>query len=184
MAAYDHSPSRLEDPIDLDEAKALAENPKLLGRDLNRIGHYTQRVYYTLRAVRDQMTKLNWELQQLNTQVSARRGAPSTLDPRTAARYLTPEQLSELFEGHLRERVRHLALLEKEAKEIRSELIRMTAAIKLVLSSIEEDEAVPASVKSKLERVLRETGDPPEVPSYSASVPAGQQASDLSDLFS
>jgi len=195
-ARYDADPNRLEDFVTADEAETLSNNAgKAFGRDTYRIAHFVQRVAVTLRQVNRQMQLLHADVQEARATQSVR-GAPTTLDPRTAAQYLTPEQLAELFDGHLRDRLRYLQAVENDAKTARTELLKMSGALKFVWSGLMEDETVPTDLKQKLAATLERAPEevppvadysggmlPPDAPATESPV-EGASSVELDDLFS
>jgi hypothetical protein len=164
MARYDASPTRLNDPINLDEAEAIAANPNRLGK--HGIEHYTQRVWLTLRTLTNDLQNLNRTIQRLQGS-NQRLGTASTLDPRDAVKYLTLDQFAEMGDTLLQQRVAHIRHIQQEAETIRSEVQRQAASIKLRIQLLLDDPELPdaakTSLKDSLERMPEDIIEVPDL---------------------
>lgn len=189
MARYDHSPTRLNDPITLDEAERIAENPKLLSKAT--IPHYAARVLLTIQRFTEDLQMLNRTLQRV--QNSQRQlGPASTLDPRSAVRYLTLEQFAEVGDELLRQRVAHIRHIQDQATELRADLQRRLAAFQLRVQLLLDSEIDDATKQALVEALERIDTDVPEVPDLVGPEPArlsdtperpDPEPSSLEDLF-
>jgi hypothetical protein len=151
-----------------DLRRVIANGPKPL-RNERALGHLLSRMLATVDAHQRAMTSLHRQVQIMQLE-SSTKGAPTTLDPGTAAQFLPQSYFDERANEHLR------ALLA-EAEELRDALIdaqrRVTSrvnAITYAVTTLNEDPDMPADVRDKLLDLVRsmpET-DPVPVPDDSA----------------
>ena len=193
MNDYNASPSRLDDPVDLDELTALIESRgKAFGKDPKKVAHFVERVHATIVATRRQMQLLHRDVQQAQIR-SNQVGRPTTLDPATAAQYLPFEEVAKQFDRRMLDRLAVQERIEEELRTNGREAIRRVNAVNFVVSGILEDPAIDDSVKQRISDGLTQLPDidnePPAVLSPPAArpltppVPPSDQPCDLDALF-
>jgi hypothetical protein len=152
---YDDAPYRLDEFVSIDEVNLLLQDQgKYLAKDYRRTEHFLHRVHTTLLGVRNQIQKLHRDVQAAQIRATTA-GAPTTLDPRSAARFLPPEELAALADELIREKFSSLKRMEGELNQSRSEVTRRVQLLKFALVSLEEDPAVPADVKDRVATAMR-----------------------------
>jgi hypothetical protein len=152
---YDDSPHRLDEFVTIDEVDALlADQGRYLARDYRRTEHFLQRVRTTLFGVRAQIQKLHRDVQASQARASVV-GQPTTLDPRSAARFLPPEELASLGDELLREKFASMKRLEGDIRTERTELMRRVQLLKFSLATIAEDQELPDEVRQRVAAVFQ-----------------------------
>jgi hypothetical protein len=152
---YDDSPHRLDARVSPDEADAVASlDQKQFSRAPTRVAHYTARVALTIRALHAQIRALHNDIQKI--QISrASAGAPATLSPTEAVRYLTDEQLVTILGARAGE-VLTGALQSKEAAlATRAVVVARINEAKLLLGSLSNDPQIPDEVQKKVTAIQR-----------------------------
>jgi hypothetical protein len=152
MAAfrYDDSPQRLDTFVSVDEVDGLlADEGKQLAKDNRRTTHFLQRTRSTLLAVRAQIQALHKDVQLAQIRATSL-GTPTTLDPRSAAKYLPPEELAQLGDALLKEKFEAMQKIEADLKADRAATLRQSASLKFAVATILEDLMLPESVRHKV----------------------------------
>lgn len=192
MTNYDASPMMADTPLSMEEVEALmmAEGRPVL-KDGRKIMHMLRRMRITILSYRQQIRSLNNDIQLMRAQ-SEKAGAATTLHPRDAVRFLSPEQLAELVEGHLRDQLSVAERAMADARKARSNANADLAKVKFAIASLMEDPSIPADVRNRFEMAMRTMPQtqnaapaavsPAERPAQSA--PQSAQAAGLEDLFS
>ena len=193
MNDYNASPSRLDDPVDLDELAALIESRgKAFGKDPKKVAHFVERVHATIVATRRQMQLLHRDVQQAQIR-SNQVGRPTTLDPATAAQYLPFEEVAKQFDRHMLDRLAVQERIEEELRTNQREAVRRVNAVNFVVSGILEDPAIDDDVKQRISNGLTQLPDvadePPTAPSprnarpMMPPLPPDGKSGDLDALF-
>lgn len=147
---YDDSPQRLDEYVTIDEVDALlGDDGKYLAKDHRRTAHFLHRVRLTLVGVRTQIQNLHRDVQAAQIRATSI-GTPTTLDPRSAAKFLPPEELAQLGDELLRQKFEALAEADAENRETRAALLRKVNALKFAVSTIVEDYSLPEDVREKV----------------------------------
>jgi hypothetical protein len=108
---YNDDPSTRDVPLSMDEAAWLLDNPDAVkGRDAVR--HLVSRTAATARQLRDARMGFDEEMRR-RTSALPSRGVQSAISPEAAVRFLSPEQLSGLFDRLSQEK---LAVLEHQRR--------------------------------------------------------------------
>jgi hypothetical protein len=150
---YQAHPMNAQSPLSFDEVKVLLEEDgRSVLKNRTSLIHLLRRVWVTLSAHQEQTRSLNSTIQSLRDD-QAGSGFATTLDPRDAVKFLSPDQLAALVEGHLRERVEVASRMVQEAKQIQLQVNREVAATRFAVSGIEEDPSVPPDVKDRFRRL-------------------------------
>ncbi len=173
---YDASPSRLDTLVDLDEAyRVMNADPKPFFKNPDRITHYASRVYRTLTAMREQIRSLHSSVQSIQISRAAA-GAPSSLSPVDAVRYLTPEQLATAVGGATAATLQEATRAEKTAQILRAQALASINEIKLLLTPLLDEMRIDSTVRSRLSTILTHLDQNPAPPSP-------DEATDLDALF-
>lgn len=152
---YDDSPHRLDEFVTVEELDELiADQGKHLAKDHRRTEHFLQRTVLTLQALRTQMQKLHRDVQSAQIR-SSTVGAPTTLDPRSAARFLPPEELAALADELIKEKFAAMKQAEAELAASRAEMVRRVQMLKFAIATVEEDQSIPAATRDLVTSILR-----------------------------
>lgn len=117
-SSYIASAENARTPLSMAEVELLLrEGAKALLRDERRLQHLLERLPVTLRNHRDAVTGLTRQLESARR--TQRAGRSSTLSPRDAVRFLSPEDLDSLLSERLAVRT---ATLEDTIAALRHEL--------------------------------------------------------------
>lgn len=156
LVSYDPSPHSIDTPLSLEEVDAIvAEGARSLARNSAAVYHLARRMGVTMRAYRQQLRKLNNDIQMIRSQMD-QTGRATTLNPADAVRFLSPDQLVEMVEGHLRTRVRATEGAWRQALETTETAERYLARAKQVLDGIVEDTTVADTVKEQARALSEE----------------------------
>lgn len=189
---YDDSPERLDRYVDSDEVSSLIElDGKPFKKDVRRLVHFLTRVRTTILAYRQQIHNLHRDVQSANIRATSI-GTPTSLDPRSAAKFLPPEEIATLADELIKQK---FAALDSEAKNLeadRADHLRRNNLLKFAVSSILEDYSLPAEVRNKVASAFEGVLDPVPAPEGAANeAPASTPIAtpiegdgSLDDLFS
>jgi hypothetical protein len=181
--AYDANPLMSETVLGLDEVVALEqEQGRSVARDQRKLAHLLHRMAITLQVAAEQRRGLNSQIQTLQMR-QEQTGYATTLDPRDAVRFLSKDQLTELVEGHLKERVAAVERMAADVSRTRQLQNQELARLQFAIAGIEEDPSIPAEVRERFARLR--THVPADVPAnQSSAAPSSPTGEDLTDLFS
>lgn len=129
---------------------ALAADPDIVSkRDLP---HLLQRVLATTVSVRELRHNFDVELRR-RTEAQPRNLRP-TLSPQDAARYLTPDQLRQLFDKFSQERLDALQAIQQRASDEADRLAAVSYEVETLLGELTVDPGAPKDLVEKLVEVL------------------------------
>jgi hypothetical protein len=152
--SYDGSPNQLDVYVDPNEAEAIASgDPKVFAKNPALFSHYAARVARTIKHMRNQVTSLHRDMQSLQVNRSAA-GAPATLSPLEAVRYLTPEQFAQVADDITRSRITAALDAERLSRETYSEAISRINEAKLVLGSLAGDTHLSDDARARVSKAL------------------------------
>jgi hypothetical protein len=115
---YDADPATINTPFAADEAVALLRAiPKDLLRNKECIQHLLSRLAATATALRQARIDFDNELRARSQILPASGGATLSVNPEQAARFLSPEQLSRLFDKFAQERLTALEVAKSSAED-------------------------------------------------------------------
>lgn len=189
---YDASPQRLDEYVQVDEVDALlTDDGRYLAKDHKRTAHFLARVKTTLVAFRAQVQQLHRDVQSMQIRTTSV-GAPTSLDPRSAAKFLPPEELAALADALIQQKFAALAAAEAEQRATRADLLRKLNSLKFAVTTITEDFTLPDEVRERVRAAFHaplEADFPPAAPDAPA-VPVARPAdtgdapdASLDDLF-
>lgn len=186
---YDDSPQRLDEYVSIEEIDALLEDEgRFLAKDHRRTAHFLARVRLTLQAFRAQVQNLHRDVQTMQIRATSV-GAPTTLDPRSAAKFLPPEEIAQLADELVAQKFAAIAAADQEVRATRADLLRKVNLLKFAVSTIVEDYSIPDDVREKVRKAFtapfemeipeatQEATPPPAAP------PAAAPSDSLDDLF-
>lgn len=151
---YDASPSRADDVVSVDELDALvAGEARAFGRDPRKITHFLRRVALTVRAYRHQIQTLHRDVQAASL-VAQTAGRPTTLSPLDALRYVAPDQLETIFDGHMREKLAAVEQARADADRARMEAVALLNRLKFAAANLCEDPTVDVRSKERFAQLL------------------------------
>ncbi len=152
--AYDIDPSLTGVPIHLSELQqVLAEDVKELLKDQRKFHHLMSRVLATLKSRGETIQQLNRDIAQMQQQ-SQQVGRATTLNPVDQIRYLSQEQIAQIFGKMEQER---LAAMEREAKKSQEVTKAAVAALnktRYALLTLVEDQTMPTVVRERVQQAL------------------------------
>jgi len=183
---YDDSPHRLDEYVSVDELTGLIEDEgKVLRKDTKRLIHFLTRVRNTLLAFRQQVQNLHKDVQAANIRATSI-GTPTSLDPRSAARFLPPEEIAALADELIKEKLAALSTMEEDLTARRADLLKRLNSVKFVVETLAEDYSIPDDLRAKIVSAFAAPLDsiPTLAPTESQPVPAAPPDSGLDDLFS
>lgn len=147
---YDDSPLRLDEYVTIDELDGLLQDEgRQLLKQQKRLIHFLTRLRNTMLAFRQQIQSLHRDVQAANIRATSI-GAPTSLDPRSAAKFLPPEELASLADELIKEKLVALKSLEEENSTRRADLLKKAASLKFALSTIMEDYSISQEVRDKI----------------------------------
>ena len=111
---YNSDPVLAPLPLSVEEATILQQDPGMVRK--RDIEHLMQRVLATALQVREVRRHYDIELRR-RTEALPRPGLTSTLSPEQAAKFLSPDQLSKLFDRFSQERLAALEVVQQRATE-------------------------------------------------------------------
>lgn len=152
--AYDIDPSLTDVPIHVSELQqVLASDVKELLRDQRKFQHLMGRVLATLRSRGETIQQLNRDIAQMQQQAQ-QVGRATTLNPIDQVRYLSQEQIAQIFGKMEQER---LAAMDNEARKSREVTKAAVAAVnktRYALLTLIEDQAMPTVVRERVQQAL------------------------------
>lgn len=187
---YDDAPHRLDEYVSVDEIDGLLNDEgKAFSKNPKRVLHFLSRVRNTLLAFRQQIQALHRDVQSANIR-STSIGTPTSLDPRSAAKFLPPEEIAALADELIREKLAALRTAEAEVAERRADVLRKANALKFALATIVEDYSIPESVRERVTAAftapienLRDLATSPDPEAQTTPIPVSAQDASLDDLF-
>lgn len=187
MAAfeYDDDPQRLDQYVSVDEVSGLLEiQGRPFRKDAKRLVHFLTRLRLTLLAFRQQVQHLHRDVQAANIRATSI-GTPTSLDPRSAARFLPPEEIATLADELIKQKLSAIEQAERTVAAERADTLRRLNSLKFAVSSVQEDFAIPADVRARIATAFDGVFD--SAPSDSAAPsdvqPSNEADSSLDDLF-
>jgi hypothetical protein len=151
---YVPDPQMVTVPLGVDELESLQAASGNPLRDQRAAAHFLSRVNATLRTYQAEVNRLHRQVSEISIR-TAQTGAPSSLDPRDAVRFLPAGELAQLVEGHLRGQVSMLDRLTRDVTEQRQVAVAQVNRIKYLIVSIMEDPELDARTRARLERVWK-----------------------------
>jgi cation transport regulator ChaB len=147
---YDDDPQRLDQYVSVDELTELIDvEGKPFRKDSKRLLHFLNRVRTTLLAFRQQIQHLHRDVQAANIRATSI-GTPTSLDPRSAARFLPPEEIAALADELIKQKLAAIADTERLAAQERTDTVRRLNALKFAVSTVKEDYAIPSDVRARV----------------------------------
>jgi len=185
---YDDDPQRLDQYVSVDEVSGLLEiQGRPFRKDTKRLVHFLTRLRLTLLAFRQQVQHLHRDVQAANIRATSI-GTPTSLDPRSAARFLPPEEIAALADELIKQKLSAIEETERKVAAERADTLRRLNSLKFAVSSIQEDFAIPADVRARIATAFDGEfdslpSDPAPAPAPSDVQPSNEADSSLDDLF-
>jgi hypothetical protein len=151
---YDADPAIMNAPFAADEALALLRTmPKDLVKNRENVEHLLCRLAATATALRQTRIDFDNELRARSQVLPASGGATLSVNPEQAARFLSPEQLSRLFDKFAQERLAALETAKTAAEESKSRSDALMSAITGLLN----DPALDGETRRRLTHLIEES---------------------------
>lgn len=185
---YDDDPHRLDEYVSVDEITGLiTAEGRPFKKDTKRLLHFLNRVRTTLLAFRQQIQNLHKDVQAANIRATSI-GTPTSLDPRSAAKFLPPEELAALADELIKQKLSAISSMEDDLAARRADLLRKLNSVKFTIETIAEDYSIPEDLRQRISSAFSNLPDvPAAVPGPQPPAPQQeppQTGSDLDDLFS
>jgi hypothetical protein len=191
MLEYLTDPSLADTPMALSELEAYAADPAAFVKDPRKVPHLLRRLVATVQLYKTQITGLKTDVHDMQLRRD-RAGAATTMSPRDAVRFLSPQELSAIVGGTSKQLLDHAARLQQQAEKARREANAEMSRARFVLLSVLESPDLPAGLRGRLEEQLASFGvadlhqAPPVQPAGDVTVDGGMPADPgaaLDDLF-
>jgi hypothetical protein len=163
---YEASAVMADTPLSSEEVEdILNRNGKGFVKDSRKVLHFVRRVEITIRAYRQQIRQLQYDIAEERSNRS-RVGQATTLSPMDAFRFLSEEQQEKLFDAHFQEKLHALESLRTAAETAKAGLENERNRVRFAVSTLMEDPDVPAAVRERLRDLLAGavSGNDPSVP--------------------
>lgn len=162
-------PSLVQTPLQLSELEDIAQNEgRGVVKDSRKFAHFLQRVIATVKLGKEQVSELKKELTRLQLE-QHKAGAPTTLNPLDAARYLSDEQKAALFDELAQNQLAALRRKQDEADITRKKALQFAGQVRYELVKIVEEPTLPPQIRAMVEQLLsnlnsaaRQPASPPE----------------------
>ena len=151
---YDDSEANLLRPVEVAEVRnLLAGGVRHLAKHPGHLTHLLTRMLHTLTEADEARYGLLRHVAEQTNQ-SARTGAPTTLNPLDALRYLDDDQKEQIVDRITRERLGVLRALVERAQQDREVLVGQLATVRLVATTLSEQVDLPPHVRAAITRQL------------------------------
>ena len=154
-AKYIPDPSTAESPLNPEELQQIIETLRTTKQkgsgslaDPKVLDHILYRTYNTLVIQRERNILAQKEISRLNTNRPT--GLSSTLDARDSVKYLSPEDLKDLFDSTSNKYLNSLDDTIKNLEQQRRLMITVVNSTKDTLIEILEDDSIPSSVRQDI----------------------------------
>lgn len=155
---YNADPSMTDVPLSLDDIRSLSENEgRAVRQDPRKMSHLLARVSATIVRANEDARSLRSELERMRNREKQGAGQSSTLSPLDAVRYLSPEQLQQVFGTVAKAQMDWLKVQKTETENTRRRLETILARLRYVDVSATETPAVSGHpLMVSLHQALRE----------------------------
>lgn len=145
---YNDDPDIEYVPLSVDEAQWVADNPETL-RAKGAGAHFARRAAATAAQVARMRVDFDNELRRRTAATGMSRGAPATMSPEQAARFLSPDQLARLFDRLSQEKLAALESMTQKAQDSAAETQALRTRLSGILAELESDGTVPDHIRQK-----------------------------------
>lgn len=155
---YNADPSMTDVPLSLDDVQSLSENEgRSVRQDPRKMSHLLARMSATIIRAHEDARSLRSELERMRSRDRQGAGQSTTLSPLDAVRYLSPEQLQQVFGTVAKAQMDWLKVQKIEAENTRRRLETVLARLRYIDVSATETPAVSGHpLMSALHQALRE----------------------------
>ena len=174
---YNADPSMTDVPLSLDDVRALSENEgRAVRQDPRKMSHLLARMTATIARSHEDTRSLRGELERLRSREKQGSGQSTTLSPLDAVRYLSPEQLQQVFGTVAKAQMDWLKVQKIETENTRRKLETVLARLRYVDVSATETAAVAGHpLMTALHQALREADAAVNAASSQVSPSSGVQ---------
>lgn len=150
---YDDDPTLENTPFSVDDLSDLAhEIPKSLLKDRDAVRHIVRRALATAAQLRRVRMEFDNELRRRSAMIPATGGATVSANPEMAARFMSPEQLSSLFDKFAQEKLAALDHARKNAEALGQRAEDVVREAARIASMPETDPATATQLRQLVER--------------------------------
>lgn len=155
---YNADPSMTDVPLSLDDIRSLSENEgRAVRQDPRKMSHLLARMSATIVRANEDARSLRSELERMRNREKQGAGQSSTLSPLDAVRYLSPEQLQQVFGTVAKAQMDWLKVQKTETENTRRRIETILARLRYVDVSATETPAVSSHpLMVSLHQALRE----------------------------
>jgi len=132
---YNNDPDIVDVPLSVDEAQWVADNAHTIANK-HDAAHFARRSSATSRQVARIREEFDQELRRRTAAGTINRGAPPTLSPEQAARFLSPEQLAKLFDRLSQDKLSALNDMREQAQTARDDAQRLRDTLQRIAHDI------------------------------------------------
>jgi hypothetical protein len=153
MLEYSADPSLRDVPLQLSELEAYAADPAAFVKDARKVPHLLARVTATVQLYKSQIQSLNRDVQDMQLRRD-RVGAATTMSPRDAVKFLSPQELSLIVGGTAKHMLDHAQRVQLAAEQARRDATTEWSRARFTLLGALEDPALPPELRARLEAAL------------------------------
>lgn len=188
MSEYIPDPSMLDIPIKTVEIEEYIDNPDLFIKDRRKVHHLLRRVQVTMNGYREQIQNLTREIQDIRV-ASRKSGAATTMTPRDALRYVSPDELRALVDSVSAAVLDEALAKQRQADDDLRHLNTEKAKLKVLAAELFESGRIDETTRNSILAAV----EPPVEQHAAQNSWAGQRdpeptpkntVSDLTELFS
>jgi hypothetical protein len=173
MAEYHVDPSLTDVPMNLAEIEEYVNGDlRQFCRDSRKLAHFLGRVVATIVVHKEQIRSLHSDINALQT-ASQRVGAATTMAPRDAVRYLSPDELASVVQGTYAQQMNHVLRLRAEAESAQRDAVAKRSQLEFALLGLLDDRTIPDDVRSRLRQAFDQL---PADPHPASTEPDGQSS--------
>lgn len=162
VTEYLADPTMVDVPFNLAEIEQVAADQARALKDPRKAQHFVQRTLSTVRMLKQQIQQLHRDVQTIQMD-KERAGAATTLSPLDAVRYLSEEQLEQLFGVLARQQLQRLRTLQTDARCVAEQANRELAQAHTAIAAVRAA-GLPPELAGTFEDVLARLPEPHEVP--------------------
>lgn len=152
---YNDDPDIVHVPLAQDEAQWVAEHPGSI-RSKSDVTHFAQRAAATAAQVARMRVDFDNELRRRTAATGPSRGAPATMSPEQAARFLAPEQLAKLFDRLSQDKLATLDALKQTAQEKADAADALQNQLLTILSELASDASLPDHLRERSNSLIQQ----------------------------
>lgn len=160
---YVPDPATRETPLLVDEVRALREAGAKVLRDPRVLDHLLARTEATILLNQQEFNRLHRQVAQIAAE-RQQQGAPTSLDPLTAARFAPPEEIDKMSSAHLRAKHEQANAMLAEIADAQRRVTGRVNAIKFAVATLLEEGGLDEATRNRFLELVRSMPDPEPEP--------------------